>query len=89
MMTAEEIIRAAIPGASEGLCDHILWARTPFPIGRVTAQSLYRAASAWRRAYAKNIELCEFCHRKATDGTLCERCSVALRQPHSAGGNEG
>lgn len=85
-MTSEEIIRAAIPGASDGLCDHILWGRTPFPVGSITPKSLYRAASAWKRACDKNIELCELCHRKATDGMLCERCSAALRQPSSADG---
>lgn len=85
-MTAEEIVRAAIPGASEGLCDHILWARTPFPFTEVTARDVYRAAASWKRACDRNIELCEFCHRKATNGTLCERCSVALRQSASAEG---
>lgn len=78
-MTGQEIIRAAIPGASDILCDHILWGRTPFPCGEVTAQSLYRAASAYQRATVKGIELCTFCHRIAVKGEWeCAGCAAAL-----------
>ena len=49
-MTFEDVIKAAIPGADEFVCDHVLWGRTPFPMGKVTARSLYRAASRLRRA---------------------------------------
>jgi hypothetical protein len=44
-MTPAQIIRAAIPEADEVLCDHILWGRTPFPMGAITAQSLFKAAN--------------------------------------------
>jgi hypothetical protein len=80
-MTAAEIIRAAIPNAPEELCEHILWARTPFPCGRVSAQELYHAASTYRRASEHGIELCDFCDRAIVPPNrfLCERCGDALR----------
>jgi len=31
MTTTVDVIRAAIPGASEAECDHVLWERPPFP----------------------------------------------------------
>jgi hypothetical protein len=79
-MTPIEVIQRAIPGAPEELCDHILWARTPFPVGRVTARSLYKAARGWDRAQARGIELCDFCDNRVPEGQrfLCERCSDAL-----------
>ena len=79
-MTPIQVIQLAIPGAPEELCDHIIWARTPFPCGKITAQSLYKAARSWDRAQAKGIELCDFCENRVPAGQrfLCERCSSAL-----------
>lgn len=79
-MTAEEVIRAAIPDASEALCEHIVWARTPAPCAPLTAQSLFKAAARWKRAELHGLTLCEFCDRLAVaDDSLCARCSAALR----------
>lgn len=79
-MTGAQIIRAAIPGADDGLCEHILWGRTPFPVGRVTARDLYRAASGFHRAAVKGVQLCDFCEKPVDpDAYVCERCSNALR----------
>lgn len=78
-MTGAEIVRAAIPGASSGLCEHILWGRTPFPCGTVTARDLYRAASGFHRAMVKKVQLCDFCERTVEDDAyLCGRCANAL-----------
>ena len=78
-MTGAEIVRAAIPGASSELCEHILWGRTPFPCGRVTARDLYRAASGFHRAAVKSVQLCDFCEKPvADDAYVCDRCANAL-----------
>lgn len=78
-MTPQQIVRAAIPGASDALCVYVLWERTPFPAGRVTAQSIYRAASRVKRAHERKRVLCDFCDNLATDGAhLCHRCKTAL-----------
>lgn len=77
-MDSHTIVRAAIPGATDELCSHILWGRTPFPCGAITVRSLYRAASAWRRAGEHGIQLCDLCHRKTDGGWTCARCAAAL-----------
>lgn len=80
MTTDLEICRAAKPGADEGWCDHILWGRTPFPLGRVTAQDLYRAASRQARAERNGRVLCDFCDAIAAPGAYtCSACDAALR----------
>ena len=74
-----EIIQAAIPGADEAVCDHVLWGMTPYPCGQISAQSLYRAASRYRRAAANGRRLCELCDNLARDGAwTCQRCDDAL-----------
>ena len=79
MTTAQEIVCAAIPGASAELADAILWNRTPFPCGPVSARDLFRAASAWRRAKANGIALCTLCDQVATPGHWdCGRCRAAV-----------
>jgi hypothetical protein len=78
-MTFEEVIRAAIPGADEPTVDHILWGRTPFPMGKITARSLYEAARRWDRACKSGRELCDFCDRPQVSGKFyCDRCAVAF-----------
>ena len=78
-MTAAEIIRAAIPGADADLCEHILWARTPFPCGAVTAHSLYDAARQYKRATDNGRRLCDFCRNLAVpDNWACVACLRAL-----------
>ena len=78
-MNAEKIIKAAIPGADDSLCEHIIWGRTPFPCGAITAQSLYKAASRYARATKNKIRLCDFCDRVAEpDGWCCGSCRDAL-----------
>ncbi len=78
-MTPQQIVRAAIPASTEAQCDYVLWSITPFPIGRVTAKSLYKAASRVRRAFEHKRVLCEFCDNEVTHGEyLCSRCSGSL-----------
>lgn len=80
-MTPAEIIRAAIPGATDSDVEHVLWGRTPFPFAPLTARSLYRAASRFRRATAHGISLCDFCDRIAQPGDwVCSSCRDALRR---------
>ena len=79
-MNAVDIVRAAIPDAGEDVVSHILWGRTPFPCGPITAQSLYRAASSWRRACDNGLRLCELCHRVAVDNWTCQNCEDALER---------
>ena len=79
MHSALAIVRAAIPGADVTLTQFILWERTPFPCGRVTARDLYRAASRLQRAKAAGRYLCDFCDRVVErNRDLCQRCAKAL-----------
>lgn len=83
-----DIVRAAIPGADDGLCSHIAWGRTPYPFAPLQAKDFYRAASAYRRAKEHGLTLCEHCHRIAEPGQWeCKRCGDALRQMSEANGN--
>ena len=82
-MLINEIIRAAIPDASEATCDYILWGRTPFPMGKITAKSVYRAAARIRRCGAHGITLCAYCDNIAEKGKCeCAKCDEVLRQLH-------
>lgn len=75
MTTYATVIQAAIPGADEELCDFILWERTPFPCGPVSAQSLFKTASGFHRAEKNNILLCDLCDNQATSDTdFCDKC---------------
>ena len=77
-MTPQQIIRAAIPNASDEECDFVLWNRTAFPF-QFKAKSLYKSASSFQRAHNNNIRLCDFCDNKAEDGEYtCPRCEAAL-----------
>lgn len=79
-MTPAKIIRCAIPDADAGLVEHILWGRTPFPCGLVTARSLYRAARRWQRASDHGLRLCDLCDRIAmSDEWCCEPCRNAIK----------
>ena len=81
MTTVAEIVRAAIPDADDAIVERVLWGRTPFPIGAVTARGIYRAASGLRRAEQKSVRLCDCCHRIAQAGDwTCASCSEALRR---------
>lgn len=73
-MNALAVVRAAIPGADERLVEAILWERTPFPCGSVTARQLYVAAARYRRASAKGLRLCDLCDRFEDAGGLCVQC---------------
>jgi hypothetical protein len=79
-VTHHDIIRAALPKASDGLCEHILWSRTPYPCARSTPRELYRAASQIRRAASHGRSLCDFCERLAIDGGwCCEQCKAMIK----------
>lgn len=78
-MTPDEIIHAAVPDASDDFCHHVLWGRTPFPCGVITAQSLYKAATSLNRANANGIHLCDHCHNLAMENEwMCKQCADAL-----------
>lgn len=81
-MNADQIIRAAIPGASNEVCDYILWSRTPFPIGAITPKQIYRAARSFHRATVNGIQLCELCDSKVArkDAFACDACEAFLRK---------
>ena len=78
-MDIATIIRAAIPDATDKDCEWILWERTPYPVGVITAQSVYKAASRIQRATARKKQLCEFCDRLAEqDKFTCHICDDAI-----------
>lgn len=79
-MTPAEIIRKAMPGAADATCDHVLWGRTPFPMGKVTARSIYQAAMRLKRAAANGLRLCDCCDNVAMkDDWCCEACARVIR----------
>lgn len=78
MRSAFDVIRAAIPGADDDLCEHVLWSRTPFPIEAPDARSLYRAADRVQRAARSGRRLCDFCDRDAAGRWCCDGCAAAL-----------
>jgi hypothetical protein len=77
-MTAADCIRAAIPGADDALCEHIVWGRTPFPFTKLSVRDLYRAASRFKRAQDHGLRLCDWCDNIAADGWNCQACIDAL-----------
>ncbi len=80
MTTAAEIVRAAIPDATEATCEHVLWGMTPFPCGSVFPKQIFRAASRLRRAEANGVRLCDHCDQMAMLGEwLCTGCDAGLR----------
>jgi hypothetical protein len=81
-MTPADCIRAAIPGADDALCDHIVWGRTPFPFTKLSARDFYRAARCFKRAQDHGISLCDFCDNIAVNKFCCKACDDALHQPH-------
>jgi hypothetical protein len=79
-MSTSEIIKAVIPGASEDECGLILWSYTAFPFF-LTAKSLYKAASRYKRAKAKGRVLCMCCPNEAEEGKhLCIKCKLSLKR---------
>ncbi len=87
MNQVQAVVRAAIPGASDGLCEHVLWGRTAFPAKGVSARDIYRAASRLRRATDKGERLCDTCDRKASPGKWsCAHCRAALARCAQEGG---
>ena len=79
MTTIADIIHGAIPDASPDLCEHILWSMTPYPCGAITAKSLYRAASRFKRAKENGIRLCDWCDNQAQEHKyLCQKCESGL-----------
>ena len=78
-MDIRTIIRAAIPDATDEACEWILWERTPYPIGAITARSVYKAAARIQRAAAGKKRLCELCDRLAEqEKFICQRCKDAI-----------
>lgn len=88
MTTFAEVIRAAFPGANAEDLEYVLWERTPYPMGKVSARSLYKAASGFRRACDHGLRLCELCDRLAAHGRwTCERCQSSLSALNPPKGN--
>jgi hypothetical protein len=78
-MRVIDIIRGAIPDADKEVADVILWGHTPYPAGPITAQSLYKAASRFRRAGAAGRRLCDWCPTAIPhDRYVCDGCQKAL-----------
>ncbi len=73
-MTIQEIVRAAYPAATDSECQHILFGRTSYPFGIVTARELYKAASRYARAKGSKIKLCDFCNSMARIDDVCMGC---------------
>ncbi len=81
-MNYSAIIKAAIPEANESIVDYVMWERTPWPIGSVTAKQLYKIAGRLKRAADKGVRLCDFCDNKTTDDKYtCSKCISALSKP--------
>lgn len=79
-MTVIDCVRAGWPGATEDIAEYIIWSRTPYPCGAITAKTIYKAASTARRANDHGIRLCDFCDNPATEnGMVCKRCDEALK----------
>jgi len=78
-MTFAEVIRNAIPDASVDMCEYILWNRTPYPMGKVTARDLYKAANRVLRAGRNSISLCDMCDNKCAPGSYCcDHCEASI-----------
>lgn len=78
-MRVLDIVRAAWPSASPGDANWILWERTPYPMGRVSARYLYRSTASLVRANRNGIRLCDFCDNRAeAEGCMCRACTTAL-----------
>jgi len=85
MTTYAEIIKAAIPTANEDMCEYILWNRTPYPMAKVSARMLFKAASRTARAYRNGFRLCELCDNLAdADGFECRSCRESLEEVRGA-----
>lgn len=80
-MKISDVIMAGFPEASADTCEYILWNRTPFPMGKITARDVYKAASRVRRATLHGIYLCDMCDNKCSKGVFCcDRCRCALER---------
>jgi len=74
-MLMYQIIKGAIPDADDALCEYILWEKTSFPFGKLTAKILYKAASRVSRAHKNRIKLCDFCDNQTSGSdSVCRRC---------------
>jgi len=79
MTKMDAVIKAAIPAADQELCEHILWGRTPFPMGKITARSLYKTASGFSRAGKNGTPLCDHCDNRADHNDVtCIKCAITL-----------
>ena len=80
MTTVHQVVRAAIPDADDEIVSFIMWARTPYPFGTVSARSIYKAAATLQRAGFNHVRLCDHCDNRARgpEAWECERCYRAL-----------
>lgn len=88
-MIALDVVRAAIPNATQRDAEHIVWGRTPFPFAAVSPRSLYKAAAGYQRAVAKGVTLCDHCERPAVPGKWeCKLCRDALNAARGYGSKQ-
>lgn len=79
MTTVASAVLAAIPDASEDVINYVVWERTPYPMGRISVRSVYKAASQLFRAGKNRRQLCTFCHNQSMPGEWeCKKCRDAL-----------
>ena len=77
--TVQDVVSAAIPGADASLAQFVLWSRTPFPVGQVSARDIFKAAYRWKRAIVRGRRLCDWCDRiTGAEELLCAHCAAAL-----------
>jgi len=70
-MTINTAIKTGYPGATDEICEYILWSRTAFPFALMTAKILYKAANTFYRAKKSGVRLCDFCDRIEYKNRLC------------------
>lgn len=80
MTTIAEVVKAAIPDATPEIIDWVLWERTPYPCGKVSAKKIYKASSSFVRASVSGIKQCELCSKGRVfgEGFVCSRCKKQL-----------
>lgn len=75
-----EVMRKAQANITEDEAEFILWERTPYPVGGITAKSLYQATRRFYRVIKNHRKCCELCDNLAKENdSLCERCARVIR----------
>lgn len=75
-----QILLKAMPNATDNQIFHIIWSRTSYPFGKVSARDLVKAAYRYQRAFNNGLMLCDHCDRLATKFCMCDVCRTALER---------